>query len=179
VGHDEYWSKNQRNNVETARNAGVHLAFFSGNEVYWKTRWESPSGSEDRTLVCYKEGLLGDSTKGERTCGTKCDVSSPDWTGLWRKGENYDAGKPENGLTGQISWVEFPSEIGVPASYQKLRFWRNTSITSLLPGQTATLGANTLGFEWDYEQELYAATYPEGRITMSEKTQIIERINYH
>ncbi len=29
VGHDEYWSKEQRNNVEAARNAGVHIAFFS------------------------------------------------------------------------------------------------------------------------------------------------------
>ncbi len=40
VGHDEYWSGGQRNNVEAARAAGVNLAFFSGNEVFWKTRWE-------------------------------------------------------------------------------------------------------------------------------------------
>jgi len=38
VGHDEYWSAAQRANVEAARNAGVNLAFFSGNEVFWKTR---------------------------------------------------------------------------------------------------------------------------------------------
>ena len=41
VGHDEYWSGAQRANVEAARDAGVHLAFFSGNEVFWKTRWEN------------------------------------------------------------------------------------------------------------------------------------------
>ncbi len=41
VGHDEYWSGQQRANVEAARDAGVHLAFFSGNEVFWKTRWEN------------------------------------------------------------------------------------------------------------------------------------------
>ena len=41
VGHDEYWSGTQRAHVEAARDAGVNLAFFSGNEVYWKTRWES------------------------------------------------------------------------------------------------------------------------------------------
>ena len=47
VGHDEYWSAGQRANVEAARAAGVHLAFFSGNEVFWKTRWEnSIDGSE-------------------------------------------------------------------------------------------------------------------------------------
>ncbi len=51
VGHDEYWSGAQRANVEAARGAGVHLAFFSGNEVFWKTRWES----SHRTLVSYKE----------------------------------------------------------------------------------------------------------------------------
>ena len=35
---------------------------------------------------------------------------------------NYDAGKAENALTGQISWVEFPSEIGVPVRIQKIAF---------------------------------------------------------
>src|SRR5215468_7897359 len=37
-GHDEYWTGDQRANVEAARAAGVNLAFFSGNEVFWKTR---------------------------------------------------------------------------------------------------------------------------------------------
>ena len=41
VGHDEYWSGIQRSNVEAARAAGVHLAFMSGNEIFWKTRWEN------------------------------------------------------------------------------------------------------------------------------------------
>ena len=57
-GHDEYWSAPQRANVEAARDAGVNLAFFSGNEVFWKTRWEpSADGSNtpDRTLVSYKD----------------------------------------------------------------------------------------------------------------------------
>src|SRR5205085_8239867 len=41
VGHDEYWSGGQRANVEAARDSGVDLAFFSGNECFWKTRWEN------------------------------------------------------------------------------------------------------------------------------------------
>ena len=48
----------QRANVEAARDAGVNLAFFSGNEVFWKTRWENSidgSSTPYRTLVCYKE----------------------------------------------------------------------------------------------------------------------------
>ena len=58
VGHDEYWSGGQRANVEAARSAGVNLAFFSGNEVFWKTRWEnsiSTGNASYRTLVTYKE----------------------------------------------------------------------------------------------------------------------------
>ena len=40
-GHDEYWSGPQRTNVENARDAGVNLAFFAGNLMFWKTRFES------------------------------------------------------------------------------------------------------------------------------------------
>ena len=58
TGHDEYWSGQQRANVESARGAGVNLTFFSGNEVFWKTRWEPSidgSNTPNRTLVTYKE----------------------------------------------------------------------------------------------------------------------------
>ena len=76
VGHDEYWSGRQRANVEAARDAGVHLAFFSGNEVFWKTRWEpsiDAAGTPNRTLVCYKE----------THANAKIDPTSA-WTGTWR-----------------------------------------------------------------------------------------------
>ena len=58
VGHDEYWSADQRSNVEAARDAGVNLAFLSGNEDYWETRWgPSIDGTNTpfRTLISYKE----------------------------------------------------------------------------------------------------------------------------
>ena len=47
-GHDEYWSASQRSAVEAARDAGVNLAFFTGNEMFWKTRWE-PSADGTNT----------------------------------------------------------------------------------------------------------------------------------
>jgi hypothetical protein len=166
AGHDEYWSKEMRDNVENARAAGVNLAFFTGNEVYWKTRWENDaSGKANRVLVCYKEGTLADGSTGEATCGSKCDVSSPVWTGLWRMGATYDAGKPENALTGNISWQPATAAIQVPYAYKDLRFWRNTSIPSLTTGQVATLAPSSLGYEMDFEQ--FPNSYPHGRITMS------------
>src|SRR5581483_1370953 len=80
VGHDEYWSAEERANVEAARDAGVNLAFFSGNEVFWKTRWEpSADGSNTayRTLVTYKE-------TGSGTQTDPLDISQGVWTGTWR-----------------------------------------------------------------------------------------------
>ncbi len=159
VGHDEYWSAAERANFETARNNGVHLAFFSGNEVYWKTRWED----NNRTLVCYKEG-----TEGENTCGGKCDPISTVWTGLWRDGcafPSADGCNAENKLTGQISWDATTGAIQVPDTYKNLRFWRNTSVASLTTGQTATLSANSLGYEWDPASN--NGKYPLGRILLS------------
>ena len=58
AGHDEYWSGQQRTNVEAARDAGVNLQFWSGNEVYWRTRWGNALSSDAtpyRTLISYKE----------------------------------------------------------------------------------------------------------------------------
>ena len=87
MGHDEYWSDGQRANVENARDAGVNLAFFSGNEVYWKTRWEpSQDGTStaNRTLVCYKDTWAN----------TQIDpvTSTPTWRDP-RFGDNGQAGE--------------------------------------------------------------------------------------
>jgi len=162
VGHDEYWSATARANFETARANGVHLGFFSGNEVYWKTRWEDDP-VYGKVMVCYKEG-----TMGENTCGTKCDTESDVWTGLWRATPIAPAtgvAQPENALTGQISWHPVESAIQVPSEYRNLRFWRNTSVASLADGQIATMPDGTLGYEMDWEQ--YFEYYPAGRVTMS------------
>lgn len=50
VGHDEYWSREMRDNVERFVDEGGNVAFFSGNTCYWQVRFED----EHRTLVCYK-----------------------------------------------------------------------------------------------------------------------------
>ena len=165
VGHDEYYSAEQRNKFENARGNGVHFAFFSGNEMYWKTRWEDSY----QTLVCYKEGTIG-----ENLCGFKCDPLPNVWTGLWRDGcpPTYaanDGCNPEGAFSGQMSWTQSTGSIKVPDTYKNLRFWKNTSIASLGAGQTAVLPYGTLGNEWDPEQ--YTQTYPAHRIILSNTVQ--------
>ncbi len=165
VGHDEYWSAAQRTNVENARAAAINLAFFSGNAVFWKTRWENSidgSNSPYKTLVCYKE----------THANAKIDPT-PVWTGTWRDprfSPPADGGRPSNSLKGTLFSVNGPRSdaIAVPSTYAPLRFWRNTTVASLSSGQTATFPVGTLGYEWDEAPD--GPNAPPGLVTMSSTT---------
>src|SRR5436190_4878492 len=63
VGHNEYWSKPMYDDVQQARDAGIHLGFFGADAVFWQVRFEpSPlSGAADRVMVCYKNSPDGHS----------------------------------------------------------------------------------------------------------------------
>ncbi|MBT2209020.1 DUF4082 domain-containing protein [Actinomadura sp. NEAU-AAG7] len=162
VGHDEYWSGAERANVEAARDAGVHLAFLSGNEVFWKTRWENDrAGSAFRTLVTYKE----------TRANAKTDPT-PTWTGSWRDprfSPPADGGRPENGLTGTIWTVNCCGvALKVPAADGKMRLWRGTAVAGQAAGATMTLADQTVGYEWD--EDLDNGARPAGVVRMSTTT---------
>ncbi len=175
VGHDEYWSADQRAHVETARNAGVHLGFFSGNEMFWKTRFEPAidgSGTSYRTLVSYKE------TFGQ---GSRVDPDpNQAWTGTWRDPRFPEAGgnDPENALTGQLWMVNCCSDrIHVPASMARLRFWRNTAVADLSPSDIIgyRTSLESLGYEWD--EVIDNGSTPPGLVRMSTTTLVVpERV---
>jgi hypothetical protein len=175
VGHDEYWSGAQRSNVEAARDAGVHLAFFSGNESFWKTRWEpsiDATATPYRTLVTYKE------THANKRIDP---LDPPTWTGTWRDPRfsiaptldglaAADGGRPENGMSGNIFMVNGPVYVPmtVPSTYSQLRFWRNTAVATLAAGRIVTLYAGCwciIGYEWDIEPDNGAR--PAGLIDLS------------
>lgn len=185
VGHDEYWSQEQRDAVETARDSGVDLAFFSGNEVYWKIRMEDsaqdPAPDDHRVMAVYKEGSAAAASSEHQRCYAdySCDPSST-WTGLWRESPQSSTsamvvGEPENMLTGQLSWRSSTASMKVPGEFAKQRFWRNTDVASLSPSGTVTLPYGTIGYEWDPEQERYANWYPPGRVLLSSTTVDSER----
>lgn len=166
VGHDEYWSGQQRANVEAARDAGVHLAFFSGNEIFWKTRWENSidgSGTPHRTLVTYKETHANAVIDPE---------DPPTWTGTWmdpRFSPPADGGRPQNELTGQLFGVNcctYDMTVGEPEG--KFRLWRNTRAATLSPGADTVLGEDLLGYEWDVDAE--NDVRPAGLIRLSSTT---------
>ncbi|MFV0458004.1 MAG: DUF4082 domain-containing protein [Actinomycetales bacterium] len=167
-GHDEYVSGPQRAQVEAARDRGTHLIFMTGNEYFWKVRFEPSTDAAqvpDRTMVCYKETLEN----------SKTDPTGA-WTGTWRDprfSSPPEAGRPENALTGQLFKAILPGgspdfAIEVPAEYAGLRIWRNTAVSQLAGGQSRALAANTLGYEFD--EDAYDNARPAGSIRLSSTT---------
>jgi N,N-dimethylformamidase beta subunit-like, C-terminal len=163
VGHDEYWSAEARDNVEAARDAGVNLAFLSGNEVFWKTRWEpslDSSQTDWRTMVAYKETYPWPGLPDP----------SPIWTGAWRDPKSPDGSQPENALSGSIFMVDGQTQvrdIQVPYAMSRFHFWDNTSIAD----QGGTL-YGLLGYEWNVDAD--NGSRPDGLIHLSSTTTTLQ-----
>ena len=171
AGHDAYWSAMQRQNIEAARDAGVHLAFLSSSTGFWRSRWEPSNDlakTPHRTLVAYKE----------THADGKIDSVKDDWTGTWRDSRIFNpvGPKPENAVVGTLHTVGgFRNDpLMVPFDFAKLRFWRNTSVAGQKEGQTAVLGKGLLGYEWD--QDIDNGLRPAGLVRLSATT--IDNVSY-
>jgi hypothetical protein len=66
AGHDEYWSRAMWGRVEAARDRGVSLAFFSGNDLSWQVRFEPGAGGPWSTMIAFKTAAYPD----EGRCGS-------------------------------------------------------------------------------------------------------------
>ena len=165
VGHDEYWSAGQRASVEAARDAGRQPRVLQRQ----RDLLEDAVGAEHRrhgtpyrTLVSYKDTLRrrqarSDAGRGDRHVARHALQPA-----------DADGGRPENSLIGTIWTVNSgTSAITVPAAMANLRFWRNTRVATLTPA-AATLGADTLGYEWD--EDLDNGARPSGLIHLSSTT---------
>ncbi|MCK1607107.1 DUF4082 domain-containing protein [Bradyrhizobium sp. 166] len=167
VGHDEYWSQSQFNNVKAAADAGIDLAFLSGNQIYWDTQLApsfDASHTANRNIIEYKDIWSGTQLDPNGTANGGA--------GLFRD-PVYGPGTPENSLSGTIFTVDDSgtlSNITIPASMSQLRFWRNTNIAS---GNGGTL-TNLLGYEWD--SDLDNGFRPGGLIDMSSTTKNVNTL---
>ncbi|UPJ60690.1 DUF4082 domain-containing protein [Bradyrhizobium sp. 192] len=167
AGHDEYWSQSQFANVTAARDAGVDLAFLSGNEIYWDielgTSFDA-SHTANRTIIEYKNIWSGAQLDPNGTANGGA--------GIFRD-PVYGPGTPENSLSGTIFTVDdigTLDNISVPASMSQFRFWRNTSIAS---GNGGTL-TRLLGYEWDSDQD--NGFRPAGLVDMSSTTRNVNTL---
>ncbi|MFJ6799064.1 N,N-dimethylformamidase beta subunit family domain-containing protein [Streptomyces sp. NPDC091268] len=60
LGHDEYWSPEQRLHVTRARDTGTNLAVLGANCCYRRIRYEPSRLGSHRVVVCYKEDYARD-----------------------------------------------------------------------------------------------------------------------
>ena len=95
VGHDEYWSRGMRENVQNAINQGVNAAFFSANTAYWQIRFEpNGAGVPNRVQVGYKDNSQSTAAPGP---DPQWHVNDSIVTTRWR---DPLVNQPENGLLG-------------------------------------------------------------------------------
>jgi hypothetical protein len=64
LGHDEYWTPQQRDAVTKARDAGVNVAFLGANACYRRIRFGSSPTGANRTVICYKTAYTMDPLYG-------------------------------------------------------------------------------------------------------------------
>ncbi|MGO6690387.1 N,N-dimethylformamidase beta subunit family domain-containing protein [Rhizobium leguminosarum] len=95
VGHDEYWSMEQRNRVELARDNGINLAFYSANTAYWQVRFDCSSrGQSNRVVTIYKDSSgIG----AGLSLDPVAQLDPPASTSVFRSNE---VNRPENALIG-------------------------------------------------------------------------------
>ena len=168
-GHDEYWSGNERANVQAALDAGVNLAFFSGNEMFWKTRWANERGRLQHALPDAHH-LQGDALQRRRST----PQDPPTWTGHLGRPALQPAGgrrEPANALTGQ----QFVVNSGTARHHRPLPVQQAADLAQHRggeadAGQSLTLGPGngTLGYEWDVDAD--NGFRPPGEFDLSSTT---------
>ncbi|MGE5429970.1 MAG: N,N-dimethylformamidase beta subunit family domain-containing protein [Syntrophomonadaceae bacterium] len=91
TGHNEYWSRKMRENVEAFLNLGGHFMCLSGNTCWWQIRYEN----NYHTFVCYKHNPSDPYFK--------TDNGTQEWYTIQREnnflGTSYENGGQTNYLT--------------------------------------------------------------------------------
>jgi Domain of unknown function (DUF4347)/Domain of unknown function (DUF4082) len=153
VGHDEYWSLEMRNNVETARDNGTNLAFFSANSAYWRVRFEpsTTTNQANRTLAIYKDNWALD------------PVAQQDNSRATTRFRSAQVNRPENALfgvmyTGSIDGTDAGFDFVVSNAADP--YYANTGLANgdAIPG--------LVGYEWDAIVD--NGLTPAGLVTLSQ-----------
>ncbi|WP_079127301.1 N,N-dimethylformamidase beta subunit family domain-containing protein [Streptomyces sp. TP-A0874] len=98
LGHDEYWTPQQRARVAGARDAGANLAVLGANTCFRRVRLEPTRSGAHRLVVCYKTDYRDDPyyERGEHSLVTTDFREHP-------------APDPESSLTG-VLYEGYPTE---------------------------------------------------------------------
>ncbi|MFE3829929.1 N,N-dimethylformamidase beta subunit family domain-containing protein [Streptomyces sp. NPDC059092] len=97
LGHDEYWTPEQRRYVTRARDAGTNLAFLGANSCFRRVRLEPTGPGAVRTVVCYKTDYRHDPYLADHPSMPTDDFRSP------------PAAQPESAMTG-VLYEGYPTD---------------------------------------------------------------------
>lgn len=141
-GHDEYWTQPMWDAVVDFRdNHAGKSGFLSGNEVFWRARFER--NGDESVMWCYKDTMPG---PGGHTAGQAFDPVT--WTGTW-KDTRWPGRSPEWLLTGTSFGMNgvYDYDAVIPKNpYGGLKVWGGSS---LVDSDITLVGA--VGFEADHK----------------------------
>jgi N,N-dimethylformamidase beta subunit-like protein len=137
VGHDEYWTWDEFNRVQSLRDAGTHLAFFSGDNADWNIRLGAGpvTGRPAETLICYKY---------------QPDPGAPTADETTTKFRDPPLDRPESELIGEIYQNLLPGGDSPPMEVPPDSLLGPdtrafTTLAGLAPGDTIAIAAGTEG----------------------------------
>ncbi|MFF8595084.1 N,N-dimethylformamidase beta subunit family domain-containing protein [Streptomyces sp. NPDC015220] len=130
LGHDEYWTPEQRRSVAEARDSGTNVAFLGANTCFRRVRLEDGGTGDGRTVVCYKSAYRTD----------PCYPSRP--TQVTTDFRQAPAADPESSLTG-VLYEGYP--VDAPYVVHAAGHWLHEG-TGARPGESF---AHLVGVEYD------------------------------
>ena len=141
LGHDEYWTPEERTYVTAARDAGVNVAFMGANTCFRRTRIDSTKLGANRLVICYKTSYLQDPMYGKNNALVTSDYREP------------PEPSAESSLTGVLyesNPVDAPYVVASPDSwvYAGTGVQKGTSFTGLV------------GIEYDRVNPVYPVPRP-------------------
>jgi hypothetical protein len=141
IGHDEYWTRQMRDAVEGARDAGMSLAFFGADTSYWQIRLEPDNlGVADQTVVCYKVSTASNDLARDPDYATNPTLVTTAW-------RDPALARPEDAMVGimysnlVLKTSSFPWHLNPGVSSSLLT-------GTHLAGHQA-YGCGIVGYEWD------------------------------
>jgi hypothetical protein len=141
LGHDEYWTPQERANVTAARDAGVNVAFLGANAMYRRVRLEPTQLGAGRLVVCYKTSYLQDPLYGKDNALVTNDFrSDPD-------------PDPESSLTGTL-YEGFPTVADYVVATPDAWLFKGTGVTK------GSRFPNMIGIEYDRVNPCYPVARP-------------------
>jgi hypothetical protein len=130
LGHDEYWTTQQRAHITAARDTGTNLAFLGANTCFRRIRFDNTDAGPYRTVTCYKTAYDRDPLYGHDDTNVTTDYREP------------PAADPESSLTG-VLYEGYP--VDAPYTVQTPDHWlyHNTGATQ------GTTFDHLVGVEYD------------------------------